>query len=76
MTHHGENHGVKITVDIGPRSGRIRLQGQLKDVYQVENYVREMLHKEKEFLQELEKAVLISQLVSTNWDSIWPAFEV
>ena len=67
MKHHGEIHGVKITVDVGARSGRIRLQGQSKDVYQIESYVRDLLHKEKEFLQEQEKAVLISQLVCTHF---------
>ena len=67
MKNHGEKLGVKITVDIGHRSGRIRLQGQLKDVLLMESNVRDMLHKEKEFLQEQEKAVLISQLVRTRF---------
>ena len=66
MKRHGEELGVRTTVDVGARCARIRLQGQCKHVYQMENHVRALLHRERETIQEEEKAVLISQLVRNS----------
>ena len=42
---------------------RIRLQGQIKDVLQAENQVRERLHKVKEKHREEEEALILTQFV-------------
>ena len=61
----GQKYGVKVTIDFGHRMGRIRLQGQNKDVAQAEIYVRERLHKVKAKLREEEEAAMVAQLVRT-----------
>ena len=43
--------------------GRIRLQGQTKDVYQADSRVKEMLHKVKAELMEQEERAMLAQFV-------------
>ena len=62
----GYKIGVKMTVDLGHRSARIRLQGQSKEVYQAESRIKEMLHKIKAELMEQQEAVMLAQFVSEN----------
>ena len=53
-----------MTVDVGQRVGRIRLQGQTKDAYRAESKVKETLHKIKADLMEQQEAVMLAQFVS------------
>ena len=55
--------GVKMTLDRGQRTARIRLQGQTKDVYQAESRVKEMLHKIQAELIEQQRDAMLGQLV-------------
>ena len=54
---------VKMTLDRGQRTSRIRLQGQTKDVYQAESRVKEKLHKIKAELIEQQRDAMLGQLV-------------
>ena len=55
--------GVRMTVDIGQRTGRIRLLGQTKDVYKADSRVKEELHKIKANIMEEQEAVMLAQFV-------------
>ena len=55
---------MKVTVDLGQKTGRIRLQGQTKDVYQAEIKVKELLHNIKAELKEQQDRILLAQFVS------------
>ena len=55
--------GVRITIDLGHRTGRIRLQGQSKDVYMADSKVKETLHKIRADLMEQQEAVMLAQFV-------------
>ena len=60
----GNRIGVKMTIDLGHRTARIRLQGQSKDVYQADSRIKEILHKTKAELMEQQEAVMLAQFVS------------
>ena len=51
-------------MDLGQKTGRIRLQGQTKDVYQAEIKVKEILHNIKTELKEQQDIMLLAQFVS------------
>ena len=49
---------------MGQKTGRIRLQGQTKDVYQAEIKVKEILHNIKTEMKEQQDRILLAQFVS------------
>ena len=50
-------------MDIGPRKGRVRLQGQSKLVYRAEARVKEMLQKIRAEQMDEQDAVMITKFV-------------
>ena len=61
-----QQYGVKITVDRGHRQSRIRLQGQTKDVLEVENKIKTMLYNLNAEAQQLQEAAILAQFVSKH----------
>ena len=53
-------------MDLGQKTGRVRLQGQTKDVYQAEIKVKEILHNIKTELKEQQDRILLAQFVSIS----------
>ena len=59
--------GTRVTVDVGHKAARVRIQGQSKLVYKTDSRVKVLLHKVRADQMEQEEAVILAKFVSFSF---------
>jgi len=65
----GGKGGVSVTVDANRKIAQIRIQGPLKDAFQIESEIRDFLHRIEKTEQKNEEAQLFCQYVQWEYEN-------
>ena len=59
----GKKHGVRVTLDVGQKVARVRIQGQSRMGYEAKSSVQDLIHKIRLDRMEEQEVIMLAKIV-------------